>query len=691
MYWYRDGSALSLLPWLLAMLLAWLGGWLLATHAFRLTARERLIAGLGLGVVLYTWCANLIGHWLSPWWTFAGAALLVLIIGGLFALRRKDGPLLYKEDLAIWPWLIVGLGLIWLFLLWSKGVALFDEHKNLSLISVIANGDIPPRFFLDYPLNFIYHYGFQVFGASLMQLGGMLPWSAFDAGKAFLWGETLLLAMLLGRRYIGAAWGGWATAAVLALATGTRYLLLLLPPSILLAADKVVQLQGTSIFIGKPFSEALISGWTIDGGPPMQYMFGFLSGLMEPFVMAHQGPNILSIFILLLVWLLLPRLSTRWAALPLAAVLGMWALTWETTYALFIIGLFLFAAIYYWRQRNLALPDLKPVLWAALLSAPIALLQGGTLTEMARDLFFGIEQPGLLQLFGMKIVEAAGVGLSSFTFAPIASGILGFTLRWPPAILSSHLGALSIFSPLQLLVGLFEVGPVLLFTPWITRWAWRRAQAGDWPVGVLAVSAWVGFLIPLFLKYESDRDISRLSGQALLTWTLMLFFIVVDQSFRWRPILRQAAIVGLGAMLFGGMVITGTQFSALSTTQLGDGFNKLDSDIAAQMWGKLPADAVIFGPLGRSTILTGQLSEQLLDEPYEGSEWHDLFAVPNVQALRANGYNFLYIDSRWWDNLAPEVQAQSGIDDACVVLFAEAWDNSHVNYRRMLDLRSCAP
>jgi hypothetical protein len=79
----------------------------------------------------------------------------------------------------------------------------------------------------------------------------------------------LLLAFLLGDRYIGARWGGWAAAAVVALASGTRFLLLLLPPSFLLQADKVVQLQGTSALIGKPFSEALISPWPVDGGPPM--------------------------------------------------------------------------------------------------------------------------------------------------------------------------------------------------------------------------------------------------------------------------------------------------------------------------------------------------------------------------------------------------------------------------------------
>lgn len=688
MYWFREGSALSLLPWLAAMLMLWLGGWLLATHAFRLGARERLIVGLGLGLVLYTWVVNLLGQVIAPWPAFMGAAALILLAGALVGWRRKSGPWLNKEDLQIWPWLILGLGLVWVFLQWGKGLALFDEHKNLSLISVIANGDFPPRFMPNYPLNLIYHYGFQVFGASLMQLGGMLPWSAFDTAKAVLWGETMLLGAVLGWRYIGRTWGGWVTAGVLALATGTRYLLLLLPPSFLLYANRFIELQGTSALIDKPFSDALISGWPVDGGPAIPYMFGFLNGIMEPMVMAHQGPNTFSVMILMLVWLLLPKLSSRWSMLIMVAVFAMWALAWETSYALFVLALFIFAAFTWWRERSFAQPFLKPIVLAALLSIPIVLLQGGTFTEMARDLFFGIEQPGLFgSLPGLQ--TGLGVSLAPAQPKPLLD-FLGFSLRWPPAILSSHLGALSLFSPAELIVGLFEIGPALLFTPWISRWAWRRGRAGDWPLAVLLLAAWLGFVIPLLFQYEADRDISRLSWQALLTWTLMLTFVVADPAFRWRTFMRQAAMVGLGLMVFGGLVIAGTQFSALSKTQLAHTYNELDAAISAEIWGKIPADAAMFGPLGSSTVLSGHLTGQIIGEPPADSDWQTLLDTPSLEALLGRGFEFFYIDSRWWDNLPPDIQTAAGLDAPCVLTFAEVWDNSHVNYRRLLDLRLCA-
>jgi hypothetical protein len=62
---------------------------------------------------------------------------------------------------------------------------------------------------------------------------------------------------------------------------------------------------------------------------------------------------------------------------------------------------------------------------------------------------------------------------------------------------------------------------------------------------------------------------------------------------------------------------------------------------------------------------------------------------PNLANLLRWKYEFIYIDSRWWDTLPPEVTRATGLDDACVQVAAEVWDNSHVNFRRLLDLRNC--
>jgi hypothetical protein len=279
-------------------------------------------------------------------------------------------------------------------------------------------------------------------------------------------------------------------------------------------------------------------------------------------------------------------------------------------------------------------------------------------------------------------VPAASHAAASFS-------IFGFSLRWPPAIVSSHLGPLNLFSPLQLLVALFEIGPVIIFTPWITAWALRKAKQGDWVFGALAFSAWVGFLMPVLLEYQADRDISRLAWQALLTWTIMLVLMLPEVELRWPGWARLAGVGTLALMVFGGVVVTGSQMTAMTTTQLAHRFNELDAEIAAEVWDELPRDAKVFGPLGHTTILTGRLTGVLLGDPphWELEDWNRLMEVPTLDEFVRQEYDFIFLDNRWLDSLPP--QSQEAFDAACIQVVAEAWDDSGVNFRKVLDLRDC--
>ena len=45
-----------------------------------------------------------------------------------------------------------------------------------------------------------------------------------------------------------------------------------------------------------------------------------------------------------------------------------------------------------------------------------------------------------------------------------------FYLTWPPKLVSQHLGILSLTNPLQLLVALAEVGPLIIVLPLVVIW-----------------------------------------------------------------------------------------------------------------------------------------------------------------------------------------------------------------------------
>jgi hypothetical protein len=266
MYWFRQ-NPIEFLPWLLIAALWIIGGWLLVTHAFRLDKRERLISGVGLGLMAYLWTANVLVHWLPANYAFTGAGVLIFLLGAASAWKSKK-PVLNWQDLTIWKALLIGLILVAIIVRIGKGISLFDEHKNLSLISTMAAGNIPPRYFMNSQINYAYHYGFQLLGASLMQIGSLTPWSAFDFSKALIGALAVLLSYLIGRRYTNSELGGIALAGALLFASGTRYLLLFLPPTLLQSFDSLIELQGSAAELGVSFSETLTQPWLVDGGPP---------------------------------------------------------------------------------------------------------------------------------------------------------------------------------------------------------------------------------------------------------------------------------------------------------------------------------------------------------------------------------------------------------------------------------------
>ena len=405
MYWFREGTIINGLPWLLVSITWLVGGWLLATHAFRLERRERLIVGMGLGLVPYLWFVNVLGHSIPAGLTFVLAGVMVLLIGIIFA-WKGERPWLDWRDLKIWRLLVIGLILAWIFSRIGEGIALFDDRKNLSIISTMATGDIPPHFYMNSTFYFAYHYGFQLFGASMMRLGGLFPWSAFDLSKAILGAYSILLAYVLGQRYTRSVLGGITLAVVMTFATGTRYLLLLFPPDILQKMDKFIVFTPWEA----QFSQILLEGTQTE--LPYQFSIAFLNGIEAwPLFMSIQaGTSTLSIVCLMLVWLLVSRSSRRYSFFILTMLLSIWALAWESTYGLFMIGAVSVTAYYWWKHRDLR--PISPEVLAILLSIPIVILQGGTITETLRKEILGLGSTGV------EAAEQIAAGFAIRCFVP---------------------------------------------------------------------------------------------------------------------------------------------------------------------------------------------------------------------------------------------------------------------------------
>ncbi len=674
MYWFYSDNYFGLGLWLLSMGFLGAGGWLFATHGFDLEPHERLIAGFSVGLIAYLWLLNWIGRILPPFWAFMGGALVILFFGILSAFPFKR-PWLDFRDWNVLPWLLAGVALWWIFMRISKGIGLFDEYKNLALISTLANGQIPALATFGQQQLLRYHYGFHLFGAGMMQLGHFMPWSAFDFSKAVLWSGSLLLAALVGRRYLSGKYSPVLLGGAMALAAGTRYLLLLLPSGFLAILDRHISLGNTASSLSAPLSQSLSAVLPMEASPKIGYPFAFLDGINPSYVMAHGGEGTIIPFLFMLALLLIGRSTRRLAVVLYAILFSFWGLASETSFVLFGIGWGGMALVKFIRQRKAFLQDpafLFPTL-GLLLSIPLILAQGGTITAMAQQWLSG---------------PPAG---AIPTDQPKA-GFLGFALRWPPAVLSGQLGVMNIADPLALFVAILEMGPIVLLLPWLTQ-IWWRNDRGNWLLQLFVCIAWAGLLIPLVLRWESEQDITHLFDFALDTAVLLLVFLLSSPRPLLPPDVQQrfslAAVFCLVLMCIPGVVLAGVELTASQDTVLSEHYGDAEALIVKQLWGKLPRDSKMLGPIGTPSILTGQLTGGIYSFP-TGSErpiWETLLVSPRLSVLLDHGFEFVFVDSRWWNNLDPVSQRQ--LEDPCISVLAEAREEGGIKFVEILDLRGC--
>lgn len=672
MYWFFDFSYVGLLDWILSLAMVAIGGWLLASRLFDLEDRERFLVGPGLGLAIYLWLCNLIGRWSLPLATYLGCAVLVLAFGLASGIRSSKQLSWFGPWTSLLALVLPGVILFWMFFRISKGTAMFDEYKHLALVSTLANGQIPPILYFGSAAPFFYHYGFHLFAAAMMQLGHFMPWSALDLSKAAIWSYSILLAGLIGRRLLGTRLGAILIAAVMTLASGTRYLLLLLPANVLSVVNKGFAAANPSS--SGTFADLLQSHWTIAGGPPLPYPFAFLNDVNPPYIVAHAGSYTIKLFVLALGILLAGRAARRASVAVYAVFFSYWALASEASYALFGAGLALFGAwqwIHGTRPRDWDL-QLRYLLIGFLISVPVALLQGGTIT-------------GLLYQSALAQATPQVVG------APVSpGGFLGFRLQWPPGVATGELGTLSLFSPGQLLIALAETGPIPFFLPWLTRRFVQHPPEPNWLLSSLTFAAWLGTIFPLFVGWRSANDIIHITSFGLQASAFLLALYTAELfAAGGTGLLAKLGGISLGLACVTGLVLGGVQLTAMPNTILSDNIHDSEALLLPQLWGKLSPASKILALPGNASILTGQVSPGFLNFPSgpERAIWQQLATRPTLSLLVANRFDFVYADQRWWSTLGASSQRE--LESPCISVLARAQEPGGTGFAELLDLRGC--
>jgi hypothetical protein len=669
MYWSRSNSLIDIALYVLLSSGWALGGWLLAMHAFRLRRGERLISGLAVGMLLFIGVGNLLAHLLPLTIAFWSASGLILLAGVFTAWRSKHHPWLEMHDLRL-PLLIGFVALTLLFTFILRGQAIFDEYLHLPLISVMAAGDIPPHFYLNPNFYFAYHYGIQVFAASLVRLAGFFPWSAWDASRALAIAFTLVLGWVWVRRVTRSRMAAWLGSFLFTFGGGARWLLLLLPAPWLAWVSRAVNLVGTGLDTAPTLALALHKPWVFEGGGPVALSFAYHNGIFVPVFFNLGSTGAMPFMTVLLLLLLLPRGHFSKAGLLVWALLfATLALSAEHLFAVIWVGIVLAAglSLIFHKRLGKSIPKSLTYQWGVILflSAILALVQGGFITETARNL--------LASIFGT---------------AAQSYNARGFSLRWPPGLLSAHLGSLSIFNAGQLVALLAELGPALLLVPVIFIRFKKELKHRDWFIAGLALSAILSLVFPLVFQYEVDRSITRMPATAL--WTcLVLGFPILWVAFpRIKPLARLGVTVGYVVIVLAGVMIFVTQLYSIPTVQYSYYIDGLDASYCADYWNKLPSGAQVLDRLpSRSVTLFGRITRAYSGIYDPLPEWEALIADPDPVHIAQAGYDYVFMDRVWWDGLTPT--QQSTFQQSCIDIIDERRLGEGVDYRLLVDVHAC--
>jgi hypothetical protein len=651
----------------LLILAAWtflwaFGGLWLARAAFRLQKGERLLVGLALGLALDNLLANLLARVLPTDLAFWMAAGLTFVTGLLLNLREGKQALL---DLPLdWRVLAAFLAVTLAGFAAGRGYQVFDEAVQLPMVSLMAAGDIPPHFALDRAIPYDYHYYMLLFAAQAVRIGSLHVWTALDLVRGLATGLAVCLAFQWTRRITNSRVAGLLGSAFILFATGTRWLLAFLPDFVLKSISGGVSLIGSGAASGNDLVTALSGPWAIEGNASLPFPFAYANGVVPPGVITQFIANgLIETALILALLLTFKRWRSSWkGGLASAFLLSAMALLTEAGLALEIGGWVLVAAITAWRNRSLKLP---PGLWVWLVSAAgghlLGALQGGALLGILSRMI-GVNTSGFYQTIGFKLV-------------------------FPPSVVSTHLGILSLGNPGQILIALLEMGPLLLALPLMGAWGWKALRAGRWYEAALVGEAFLSFgmLFVQFTGSEGVRNTSRL-------YRFMFLLVIFSAPLGWNWMIRRKnaqrwlAGVAAGLSLFGGLVLFGAELPAFQRPVYTYFIDEMDVRMSDRFWNKLDPDTLVFDPVShRGVTVLGRFTDSNTTWFDTKPEWNELFSQPLPQKLRAAGYSYAYLDNFYFRDLSPQVQ--QAWSDSCVIQMGDASYDSF--WRRLYDIKAC--
>lgn len=661
-------SELEILP-LLALLFLWgTGGWLMTLRWFDLESHERGFLGFGIGLIFANWMGNLFVRLLPMSIVFwvSGALTVAMGIVSAWPLSRELVRLPSKGQWLRW---LLFIAAVFLFTLVGRGLGMFDDHHNLPTVSLMATGDIPPHLPGAPDVGYGYHYFLMLLGVQFMRIASAPPWTALDLARGLTLSLAIVFVGLLAWRLTRNHMVAGLAAAFYTFASGTRWLLLFLPATLLKKISSSITLLGSARDTAPDFFQALSEPWQALGSGPIPFPFVYTNGIHNLSVMAHYGYGVSAGLIMLLLILIAGSQTTWKTGIVFVALISSLALANEVDFVILYFGIALVGVVWVIQNKTLR-PPRSAWFWIViiLLAGITALAQGGFITDFLRSRL----QPG------------ASPADSYFTVRFLIT---------PPAIIAAHLGKMSLFNPYQLLVAVFELGPIVLAFPLVLIWGYKALREEKWLQAALA-AATIPSLLSIFIEYSGNADLTATARllSIMLFMCKILWIPLVWLWLRSQPEWKHTLAHGLiAAAMFSGVVLFAIQLVGVPRPVYGYFLTDMDARFYERYWDRLsPASAWVLDPdASRAHTVFGRQADALVRWGVYTPEYQALLEDPDPYQLNSAGYQYIYADKEYWK----EYGAQ--LNQPCVKIIEtvegvkESAAGSAPDYRQLADISAC--
>jgi len=640
-----------------------LGGVLLIRGVFKLEKKEFLLIGVGAGLIIESWTANILGRFLDPLLAFWLAAILTFLGGLTFCLPLFRKKTLFKDIFPIVPWhWITFLVLFYIFFMIARGMSIWDEFKTLPLVSMIAAGDIPPHFPYDISVVLDEHYLRYLVAAQFMRIGDFYPWTALAFLQALTLSLSTVLVVIWIQRITRNIFAGITGGVFHVLAGGTRWLLLLFPPSIINKFDSTIQRMGSGLNSGTDLRTALISPWAAQGMAPISIPFAFTNGLLKPSILGVGWDNI-SFLILILIILLYDKVKDIKTLSLVGLLLAGLGLMDEMTFV-FLSGLLIIIHLFQLIRTKDAIVKKEARLRLIMLVLVwiVVFLQGGFFTALVNNFF----DPEYVSYHAFNV---------QFNF--------------PPTFMDPHLGELQITNPIHLVILFLECGPIAFVFPLVLIWGWKSLKNRKTIDAAYIGTALLGLAF-CFVQITS-KGINSAVNRVQNDFLEVSLLFAVPVVFYWIQKRKQGIKITIAILallsIFGGVVVLGTELSGIQEPELGLFITEMDVRVMDKYWNKLERDATILDPnIPRAITIFARTGNSSVDFYEPTQEWEKLIYDPDPVEMAQAGYDYLYYDRDYWKTLT--VEEQKLLTSSCVTAVNEETEWTG-DFRILVDITAC--